>query len=815
MTEAHVYDNDKDTTCNLCGHIRTVESEQPKLKYTVMFISDGETLTDLTEQVEEGGKVKEPKGVTKEGYTLKGWAVGSVSGAVYSFDEPVDKNLTLYAVWEKNQTQTPVTPPDDNTPITYSYAGNECAAFEWTESNAANAKVEYKKSSESSYVTVDKQLIRDIGSGKVRVDIVGLAGGVKYDFKITTSAGNSYVKSGVDISKYDRSGYAHFGKSDGVGAYKDDGTLKSGAVVVYVTEATKNTVKATVNGKEYTGIVSILQNAGTSTPLVVRIIGTVGAATWKKGKVTYTKTSSNTDSKGNLNPEVIIGANGKDLGKKSWNQADLISGGYNELDTSVYTELKGLNSKISWNSGKNEYDSCWNDCAIQNVKNVTVEGIGEDARIFQWGMTWKNCDSIEVRNITFEDYTEDACSFEGGDTSVSGLSGFKHKNFWIHHNTFEQGINYWDVCKEQDKHEGDGATDFKGLSNVTISHNVYHDNHKTGLIGGDNKQTTANITFHHNYYNHCNSRLPLARQANMHMYNNYYYNTTGTNMSLRAGAYAFIENCYFENANNPIVIEARDETYGIGAAKLLGNVFNKKSPAKNSYLYEVSDRTATVKNENKFSQDFDTNSSVFYYKDGKSDVTEMLTAVQVKTEIPKVAGVQKRGSGTVSGGTTSGGTTGGTTGGNTGDTESGEKITYNYSYNGTNADVWSTDIIDTNFPKLSDGETNDTDASHLSLKIQAGKYLTLNASGKKATVSVTGFTTSTSGASELLLIEFLDANGKVVGTLKGTTTAKKVIGEYTFASNVFQSAAAFASVRFTCGTDGKHTSINSVNIVIE
>lgn len=72
------------------------------------------------------------------------------------------------------------------------------------------------------------------------------------------------------------------------------------------------------------------------------------------------------------------------------------------------------------------------------------------------------------------------------------------------------------------------------------------------------------MTFHHNYYENCASRLPLGRQANMHMYNNYYYKSTGTNMSIRANGYAFVENCYVEACNNPF------ETKGTGVIKLYG-----------------------------------------------------------------------------------------------------------------------------------------------------------------------------------------------------------------------------------------------------
>ncbi len=73
--------------------------ETPRPMYTVTFISDGEEVTKLTAELD--GKVLKPTGVTKEGYTLKGWAVGSVDGAIYDFETPVEGDFTLYAVWEE------------------------------------------------------------------------------------------------------------------------------------------------------------------------------------------------------------------------------------------------------------------------------------------------------------------------------------------------------------------------------------------------------------------------------------------------------------------------------------------------------------------------------------------------------------------------------------------------------------------------------------------------------------------------------------------------------------------------------------------
>ncbi len=653
------------------GYCTVTVAAEAEVFYDVKFYSDGDLIDEAVQHVKAGEKAVEPKGVTKENYTLLGWKENLSDGSYFDFNTPVTGNLNLYAVWQ--EITKPL--PEGNSPITYTYAGNECAAFEWKETDLASRtiKVGYKLSSASSYTYLagsDRALIRAAAeSGKARVDIVGLKGGEKYDFAITASDGKTYTVSGMQISSYDRSGYAHFKYSGGVGAYNDDGTLKSNATVIYVTEATKNSLTVTIGKKSYSGksIVEILGGAKdyTSTPVVVRIIGTVGAATWTHIEEGAGARNAITPEqvKGKLQGTNVLTAFGINKSKSvNITQAELIEKGVNTLDTSKYAELKGLDSKMKYDSGKDEFDSAWNNCIVQNAKNITLEGIGEDARIFQWGITWKNCNSIEVRNLTFEDYTEDACSFEGGETSAANLEAFKSGNYWIHHNTFEEGVNYWDVCNEQDKHDGDGSTDFKGVKNVTLSYNVYNSTHKTGLIGGSDSHTTANVTFHHNYYNGCVSRLPLARQANMHMYNNYYKGTTSTDISLRANAYAFVENCYFENSNK--AVELVKGSSGTGSAKIVGCVIDNKkiyvengktlgSGATSDRIYVGDNRNATVVNDNKFGKNFDTNGNLFYLSNGKSDVTEMLTAAQTKEQIPLVAGVMKRspgaGGGTIGG----------------------------------------------------------------------------------------------------------------------------------------------------------------------
>jgi uncharacterized repeat protein (TIGR02543 family) len=590
--------------------------------YSVTLNLDGGALAENLISYTYGNGVTLPT-PTKSGYTFVGWYDNqSFTGEKVTQISKTDfGNKEYFAKWKQNSTIN----------ITAISGYDEGAYVEFdTLSGVSNYSVYYKSESQSAYTKLESELVR-IKGNTVRADVVGISSGT-YSFKIVAD-GTTQLSESVSVTAYDRSGYAHFGATSAVGAYNNDGTPKSNAQIIYVNEATKNTVSVKFGKTTYTGIANILSNLSKAqTPVIIRVLGQISAATWNR--IEY-KTSSKTE----ITPDDVVGANGKTLSKKNWTQADLISGGYNTLNTSVYSELKGLSSTIKYDSTKGEFDSCWNNCSISGAENVTLEGIGTDAELFQWGLTWGKCNSIEVRNLTFDDYTEDACSFEGSENSTT-VDGFNSQRIWVHNNTFNEGINYWDVCNEQDKHEGDGATDFKKCSYITISYNHYYKNHKTGLIGGGDTQTTANVTFHHNFYDSCVSRLPLSRQANMHMYNNYYYNSTGTNMSIRAGGYAFIENCYFENANTPIETKTGDGKAGV--AKIYGCVFTgKKLSTTDSNLHVVTDRTAKVSNDNIFNKNFDTDSSAFYYNSTtkKTEVSLLSSAEQAKVDCKAKSGV--------------------------------------------------------------------------------------------------------------------------------------------------------------------------------
>ena len=131
---------------------------------------------------------------------------------------------------------------------------------------------------------LDNLLIRQY-SGYYRADAVGLKAG-SHTLKVVPlrngqEDASAAAEQNVTVTAHDRSGFG-FVNGSASGAYNDDGTLKSGAVVLYVTDETKDTVKLDVitdskgTKTAVTGIQNILtayQKGTDSRPLDIRCIG--------------------------------------------------------------------------------------------------------------------------------------------------------------------------------------------------------------------------------------------------------------------------------------------------------------------------------------------------------------------------------------------------------------------------------------------------------------------------------------------------------------------------------------------------------------
>ncbi|MBQ9520169.1 MAG: InlB B-repeat-containing protein [Acholeplasmatales bacterium] len=616
--------NPFDTTTKITDSITIYIGFLDASSVTTVVFNDtiGDGAADLTKPIGYTLSSSELPVLEKNGYQFEGWYLDSGFNTLFVSQVLTAEPLNLYAKWS------------EAIPVSKIQGANEVAYILFTYDTDATYEASYKLTSKSTYNDVASELIRhDSTSG--RIDILGLTPG-SYDFKLTKTKDNkeSYYNGSFEVYAQDRSGYAHNNYTDGVGAYNDDGTLKAGADIIYVSDATKNTV--TYNGK--TGIVQILANLkNSSNPVCIRFLDMVKTTQWDSK--TYSSYSSS----------AILADYGDAESEGGKYYIDkLLNAGANTIDTDLangITTLEGL-EKFSYGTSS---DSYWNMCDIQNASNITIEGVGENAGLFQWGLNWKNCSKIEIKNLLFDKYTEDACSFEGSTDSETLSDYADIGRYWVHNNTFTQGLNRWDVSDDQDKHEGDGATDFKRTGNITLSYNHYIENHKTGLIGSDDGTYTANVTFHHNYYEGCNSRMPLGRNANMHMYNNYYYGSTGTNMSIRARGYAFVENSVFENCKNPVECKqgtrkeksgsvVYDMTAYTGKVKSYNNTFTNCTGSNNATI--VTDREDTVSNSCSYGTTFDKDPSIFYYdsENHRSNVTVLNDTADVKAYVLATAG---------------------------------------------------------------------------------------------------------------------------------------------------------------------------------
>ena len=601
------------------------------ITYLVTYYNGTEKIN--TETVNAGSIITyDPPVITN--YTFSGWYTDSSLGDNYYFEN----NTEIYAATTLYAKYTKTTAGSINVTSYKGYTEGIHLELDTIPGvSQTGYVVSYKSNDASSYTAIDNELIRI--NDNVVVDAVGLKAGT-YSVKIEAN-NETLTLSNITVTKDDRSGYAHHNYTSGVGAYNDDGTLKSNAVVVYVTDATKNTVTATFGGKTYTGLYNIINNSKSDYPLDIRILGDIGSPTLVATNTTVSKLAEKKyDVKVKNSSNTVLEETIEE--KTDGSNTQIVSGGYGTYDNS-YTKLNGLTSKIIYGTKTyngttyKNYDSYFNMMDISKKENITIEGIGADATITQWGFTWSNCSYIEVKNITFNNYPEDACSFQGSNTDATTLSGLKTGYIWIHNNTFNIGKNDWDVSYEQDKHEGDGATDIKGLRNATISYNHYYKNHKTGLLGGDGTHHQANITFHHNWYQENQARLPYGRQANMHMYNNFYDSSTGTNMQIHDGGYAFIENCYFKNTSKTFEV-ITNKTSQVPAIKSYQNIFDNCKNYDITNVTITTNRAEVVSNDCLFGSSFDTDSSLFYYENGATNVKIMNSASELPTLLPTVSG---------------------------------------------------------------------------------------------------------------------------------------------------------------------------------
>ena len=543
----------------------TAEWQDPDKEYVTVTFKKDDGSVPATKKIEKGQKVSKPTDPVKAGHTFDGWY--TESGTMFDFNTPINEDITLTAKWNvasvpvqsikitgaesvakggsvrlsatvtpgnatnraivwsvKNETEAEgvtvangtvtvsadcaatsviiraVSAADESVSdehtlriidvsainagitITKEEGWLESSYIEWSkvtsnEIDGYNVYVREAGEADDKYVKLDDMLVRaysNTAGGTTidyyRADALGLKAGT-YQMKVVGTASgieaeNVYAESkAITVEAHTREGFA-FVNGTASGAYKEDGTLKDGAIILYVTNENWQTVSVTYSGTTVTGIDNILgegykSNKGATKPLCVRIIGSIG--------------------------------NGNKLGFKAG--GDL--------------EMKALD------------------------QGVTIEGVGNDATANGWGLHITTASNVEVRNLAFMEMqgtTKDGVSIES-----------KCHHIWVHNCDFFYGHNWGG-----DQKKGDGSLDTKSSTNITHSYNHFWDSGKCNL---QNMHESGDwrITYHHNWYDHSDSRHPRVRSATVHVYNNYFDGNAKYSVGATEGCSIFVENNYFRS----------------------------------------------------------------------------------------------------------------------------------------------------------------------------------------------------------------------------------------------------------------------------
>ncbi|WP_286971463.1 T9SS type A sorting domain-containing protein [Flavobacterium sp. UBA4854] len=375
----------------------------------------------------------------------------------------------------------------------------ESAFVKWQPVSGAQTYNVYYTGNGLTDQKIDDQLIRSYGS-YFRADIPGLKAGtytVKVKPVVNGIEGTGATTGNLTVSAHDRNGFAFEGGRV-PGGYKADGTPKDNAVILYITQNTKNTISMNITGASANpciGLQNILyaiKKGKDTRPFIIRLIGNITDMTVMEG----------------------------------------------------------------------------GDVVIENSNNassyVTIEGIGDDAVANGWGVRLKSASNIEVNNLGFMN-----CDSTAGDNVGMQQS---NDHVWVHN----CDLFYGNAGSDADQIKGDGALDNKSSTYITMSYNHFWDNGKASLLGLSEGTTSGlYVTYHHNWFDHSDSRHPRVRYYSAHIYNNYYDGVAKYGAGSTMGSSLFVEGNYFRNSKHPMLTSLQgsdiwDETNQVNNAGTMG-----------------------------------------------------------------------------------------------------------------------------------------------------------------------------------------------------------------------------------------------------
>ncbi|MFF0777021.1 polysaccharide lyase family 1 protein [Streptomyces sp. NPDC003720] len=188
--------------------------------------------------------------------------------------------------------------------------------------------------------------------------------------------------------------------------------------------------------------------------------------------------------------------------------------------------------------------------------NTTVLGVGSSSGFTGGGLRLKKVTNVVVRNLNLSKAVKTDAITVQASTKV-----------WIDHNTLSSD-------RDHGKDYYDGLVDIThGSDYVTVSWNTFKDHYKGSLVGHSDSNASEDtghlrVTYHHNWFDNVNSRIPSLRFGTGHFYDNYVIGAE-TAVHSRMGAQMLVENNVFRDTA-VAVTTSRDSDVD-GYANLRGN----------------------------------------------------------------------------------------------------------------------------------------------------------------------------------------------------------------------------------------------------
>lgn len=259
-------------------------------------------------------------------------------------------------------------------------------------------------------------------------------------------------------------------------------------------------------------------------------------------------------------------------------------------------------------------NDAWKSVIQLNLKsNTTIIGLGSNSGLRGGTISINGIKNVVIRNLTLVDAIDMFPHHEKNDGfnaqfDCITIQGSSTANIWIDHCTMKDTLVMQHVqsgTKEKWQNY-DGLCDIKGDGKgITVSncHMYHHD--KTMLVGSDDDEgdnTVRKVSIINNHFDTCVQRLPMARNSQFHVLNNWYtFDTTqsvGDGKSkgdycigARKGALIYSEANYFDS-DMQYSIRGNSSTASTAKVYDIGSV--DKNSKKTSEYTAVSSAPFTV-----------------------------------------------------------------------------------------------------------------------------------------------------------------------------------------------------------------------------